>query len=420
MLLRLRSLLLAVAACLAVAGCGAKTKYKYRIAVIPKGMTHEHWQSVHRGADAAAAKLAKEGIAVEILWDGPRKESDADEQINLVKQKLGMGVNALVLAPQHSKQMILPVKEAAEDGVKVVIIDSNLSKEELDKNPDLIEKYVATDNYNGGRLAAAHLLKVVAKEPNLALLRYAPGSESTEQREQGFLDGIEAERKKGRTINLLSTSEYAGATVDTAMTAAESLLNSVQKKRLDGIFAVNESATTGLLNVMRTRGLNKKIHVMGFDSSRPLLRALKDGDVDGLIVQDPYRMGYLGVWIVVQAWKAMTSAAAARRSPPASISSLARIWTQRRRGISSIRTPRKSGSSRSRNTGKGKPRSPRTHAERGNARPEEDRTEEDGMEEDGTQSVRACVPTLCVGTRGNRLTMAGIHKRSGRRTPCAA
>ena len=302
MSLRLRSLLLTVTACLATAGCVPKTKYKYRVAVIPKGLTHEHWQSVHRGAERAARDLADRGIAVEILWDGPRRESDAWEQIELVDQKLVM-IQGLVLAPQHSKQMVPPVERAVEEDVKVVVIDSNLDSAALEKNPRLIEKYVATDNYKGGKLAAEHLLKVVAKdghrEPNLVLLRYAPGSESTEQREQGFLDYLEEQQKKGRTIHLLSTNEYAGATVDTAETAAAALLNSLQKERIDGIFAVNESSTTGLLNVMRTRELNGKIRLMGFDSSRPLLRALKEGDVDGLVIQDPYRMGYLGVWIVV-------------------------------------------------------------------------------------------------------------------------
>jgi ribose transport system substrate-binding protein len=72
------------------------------------------------------------------------------------------------------------------------------------------------------------------------------------------------------------------------------------KDRVDGIFAVNESATNGLLNAMRSQGLNRKITLMGFDSSAPLLDAVRDGDVIGLIVQDPYRMGYLGVYTLVR------------------------------------------------------------------------------------------------------------------------
>src|SRR3954447_3880238 len=101
---------LALAAGLALAGCGPNADYKYRVIVIPKGLTHEHWQSVHRGADRAAEDLDKQGIAVEILWDGPRRESDATEQIDLVTFKVGAGIDGLVLAPQDSKQMVPPVE----------------------------------------------------------------------------------------------------------------------------------------------------------------------------------------------------------------------------------------------------------------------------------------------------------------------
>jgi ribose transport system substrate-binding protein len=312
MKLRICCLFLSLAVSITLCGCSSGKKYKYRIAVIPKGLTHEHWQSVERGARRAAADLEKQGIAVEVLWDGPTKESDAGKQIDLIDQKLGMGINGLVLAPQHSVQMVPPVRRAHKDGVPVVVIDSNLDPAALQKTPDLIVKYVATDNRNGGRLAGEHLLKVLkearAKDPgkdqkktfNLVLLRYAPGSESTEQREQGFLDYVEEQKKKGVPINLLSSDKYAGATVEDAVKTSGPLLNSLADQRIDGIFAVNESSTTGLLNALRTQGLTKKIRVMGFDSSRPLLRYLEDGDVEGLVIQDPYKMGYLGLWTVVQ------------------------------------------------------------------------------------------------------------------------
>ncbi|MBI1914926.1 MAG: substrate-binding domain-containing protein [Planctomycetes bacterium] len=305
MMPRLRYLFLALAACLALGGCGSKKNYKYRIAVIPKGLTHEHWQSVHRGADRAADYFDKQGLAVEIQWDGPRRESDATEQIDLVGLKVGAGIDGLVLAPQDSKQMVAPVERARAEGVRVVILDSNLDKQTLRKKPDLIDKYVATDNYNGGKLAAEHLLKVLDEDgrqaPNVVLFRYAVGSESTEQREQGFLDYLDEQRKKGKKIRLLSDDKYAGATVEEAQKVGGQLLLNLQDERIDGIFAVNESSTTGLLNALREQRLLGKVHVMGFDSSKPLLQALREGNVDGLVIQDPYRMGYLGVWTLVQA-----------------------------------------------------------------------------------------------------------------------
>src|SRR5437763_11539891 len=107
---------LAVAVGLTLAGCGGpKANYKYRVVVIPKGLTHEHWQSVHRGADRAAADLAAQGISVEILWQGPQTESDAREQIDLVDRAIARKVSGIVLAPQDSKQMVPPVRRARDD-----------------------------------------------------------------------------------------------------------------------------------------------------------------------------------------------------------------------------------------------------------------------------------------------------------------
>jgi ribose transport system substrate-binding protein len=296
-------LALAIAACLALGGCGgAKQAYKYRIAVIPKGLTHEFWQSIHRGAERAAADLQLQGLAVEVLWDGPTKENDTLAQISIIERNIPR-VNGIVLAPQHSQNMVAPVQQAVAKGVPVVIIDSGL------QDQSLIVKYIATNNYHGGELAAEHLLKVLRDEgkpaPRLVLFRYQPGSESTDQREQGFLDYvnkvIEQQKQKGDPpIVWASTDKYAGATKDSALREATPLLNNLREKGVDGVFCPNESSSSGMVEALRSLNLNKKVRLVGFDSSEPLLQALTEGDLDGLIVQDPYRMGYLGVWTMVQ------------------------------------------------------------------------------------------------------------------------
>jgi len=298
-----------VASCLFSLGCNATktptgTPPKYTLAVIPKGRTHEFWQSIERGARRAAADLAQAGIPVEILWEGPLKENDTTEQINLVQQFAGRGLSGLVLAPQDSKACVPVVRETVDRGTPCVIIDSGLDA------PELYVKYVATDNFNGGKMAAKHLLEALAKAgvtaPKIILFRYQAGSESTEQREAGFLTVLKAEIAKQKaagkpTIEILSDNVYSGATVETAQAAAGPLLVQFADKA-DGIFAVNESATTGLLNAMRSQGLLKKqrIKVMGFDTSEAVLQALRDGELEGTIAQDPYRMGYLGVWTLVR------------------------------------------------------------------------------------------------------------------------
>ena len=301
--MRMAYLAWAAAACLACAGCGgSRETYKYRITVIPKGMTHEFWQSINRGSQRAAADLkAQRGLAVQVTFQGPAREDEAQPQIDIINHAVAQNVSGIVLAPQHSQTMVDPVERARGQNVPVLIIDSGLAKE------DVIVKYIATNNYHGGQLAGEQLLKALAargkKAPRVVLFRYKRGSESTEQREKGFEDVINkaiAERKaRGEPpITWVSKDLEMGATQDEAQANSRPLLSD-KGDQIDGIFAVNESSASGVVESLRSLGLNKKIVLVGFDSSGPLQQAVRDGDVEALIVQDPYRMGYLGVYELV-------------------------------------------------------------------------------------------------------------------------
>jgi ribose transport system substrate-binding protein len=289
------------------AGCNsAKSNAKYRLVVIPKGLTHEFWQSINRGAQQAGKDLQDSlGLAVDVKWDGPLQENETQAQLSIIDRNLAAKVQGIVLAPQHSQALIPAVEKAVRQGVPVLVFDSGLAPE-ADK---LIVKYVATDNYHGGRLAAEHLIKVLRDAgnpaPRLVLFRYQVGSESTDQREKGFEDYvnsvIEEQKKAGqKTIEWVSTDHYAGATQDSAMKEATPMLNRLRDKQIDAIFAPNESSAAGMLASLRSLQMNKKVKLVGFDSSAPLIDALREGDVEALILQDPYMMGYLGVWTMVQ------------------------------------------------------------------------------------------------------------------------
>ncbi|MBA4187442.1 MAG: sugar ABC transporter substrate-binding protein [Planctomycetaceae bacterium] len=284
----------ALALCPFVFGCN-RNPDELRIVVVPKGMTHEHWQSVRRGAERCAADLfAQEGVRVRIIFDGPLRERDAMAQINIVDRRVATGANGIVLAPQHSQTMTACVKRTDEAGVPVVLIDSGLV------DTDHIVKYVATDNYNGGCLAARHLLKVLREQgklkPRLVLFRYAVGSQSTEQREKGFEDTV---NKECPGVVWVSTDKYAGSTRDSAMREAGPLVHQFGDQ-IDAIFAPNESSASGAIDVLRSQGLNKKVLVMAFDASKPLLHSIREGDAVGSVLQDPYRMGYLSTWCCVR------------------------------------------------------------------------------------------------------------------------
>jgi ribose transport system substrate-binding protein len=296
--------------CLLLGGCRAAQEKILRIVLIPKGLTHQFWQSILRGAQRAARDLEEKGIKVEIIWDGPLRESDSLAQVRIIDRRVSTEVDGIILAPQHSRTLIAPVKRAVDAGIPVVIIDSGLD-EQFGK--DLYVKYVATNNENGGYLAAQHLVKVLRDEdkiaePRLILFRYQIGSESTERREAGFLRYIDEQEKAGKLkVKWLSTDRYAGATRDSAMREAAPLINRFRDD-VDGIFAPNESSANGMLDTLRSLDLasgepankqRRQVRLMGFDSSEPLLQAIRKGQIEGTIVQDPYKMGYLSVWTMV-------------------------------------------------------------------------------------------------------------------------
>ncbi|GIW87883.1 MAG: hypothetical protein KatS3mg108_2207 [Isosphaeraceae bacterium] len=211
----------------------------WRIMVIPKGATHVHWQSVHYGAQRAAAELGR----VELLWLAPTKEDDRLEQIALVQRAVAARVDGIVIAPLDAQALVAPIEDAIGAGIPVVIIDSALASSQP-------VAYVATDNYRGGVLAAERLAELLDGQGRVILLRYAPNSEATEQREKGFTDTIA--RYPG--ITLISQDQYAGATAESAQRIAQQLITRFRGE-FDGIFTPNESSTVGMLRALEDAGM---------------------------------------------------------------------------------------------------------------------------------------------------------------------
>ncbi len=262
----------------------------YTIAVIPKGTTHEFWKSVHAGAVKAQRELQEKGVKVEIIWKGPLREDDRDQQIQVVENFMTRRVSGIVLAPLDSQALAAPVANAAKSKIPVVIFDSALKS-------DKYVSFVATDNFKGGQLAAERMGQLLGGKGNIIVLRYAVGSASTEAREAGFLDTI---KDKFPGIKVVSSDQYAGATRETAYQTAQNLVNRFGHD-LDGAFAPNESSATGLAKALKEVGKGGgKVKMIGFDAGEQLIADLKNGDVQGLVLQDPMRMGYLSVLTLVK------------------------------------------------------------------------------------------------------------------------
>lgn len=258
------------------------------IAVVPKGTTHEYWKSIHAGAEKAKLELAAQGVRVNLIWKGPLKEDDRDMQIQVVENFMIRHVSGIVLAPLDSKALVRPVENAEKARVPVVIIDSGL-------DTDKYVSFVATDNLKGGQMAGEELGKLLGGKGKVILLRYAVGSASTEAREKGFLEAI----GKFPDIKLVSSDQYAGPTRETSYQASQNLLRRFGSE-VDGIFCPNENSTIGMTMALRDIGrAGGKVKMMGFDAGSQSVEDMKNGDVQGLIVQNPLFMGYKGVMTMV-------------------------------------------------------------------------------------------------------------------------
>ena len=250
-----------------------------QIAVIPKATTFTFWKAVHAGAEAAGKEFG-----AEIIWQGPSNEGDRQGQIDVVQNFISRGVDAIVLSPLDASALARPVEQAVGRGIPVVVIDSALDSEAS-------SSFVATDNTEGGRMAARRLAEVMGGKGNVILLRYQEGSASNDEREDGFLAELE---EKYPEIKILSSNQYAGTTKDSAMKVAQNLLNKYGKE-VDGVFCPNEPVAFGMLRALETAQLAGKVKFVAFDAGDSLIQAMREGSIHGLVAQDPFGMGYEGV-----------------------------------------------------------------------------------------------------------------------------
>jgi ribose transport system substrate-binding protein len=261
---------------------GAEVKAQYNIAVIPKGTTHIYWQSVKAGAEQAAKEFN-----CNIFWNGPERETDREKQIQIIEDFIVQKVDGVVLAPLDKDALVPSVDKLANLKIPCAIVDSGIDTSNY-------VTFAATDNYQGGVLAARRMGEILGGKGNLIVLKYVPGSASTTDRENGFIDTIGKEFPNMKIVD----SKYGQDTVETALQAAEDMLT--RNKDVQGFYACNASTAVATLQALQTQN-RPEIKMVGFDAEKALIDGLTHGQIDALIVQNPFKMGYEGVKAVVMA-----------------------------------------------------------------------------------------------------------------------
>ncbi len=262
---------LALLALLAATSCHRKGAQI--VGVIPKGANHIFWQTVHAGAIKAAREY---GFRIE--WNAPALEIDSSRQIEIVDSMINRRLAGIVLAPVDRQALVGVVERAARQGIPVAIFDSGI-------DTDKRISYVATDNTEAGRMAARRLAEILGGKGKVGVVGFMPGSASTMEREYGFQD----EMRRGYPNIEIVGVQYGMADRAKAMAVTENLLTA--NPDLAGVYADNESSSSGAVQALKARGA-KNVKLVVMDASDQLIADTRAGWIDSMVVQNPFGMGY--------------------------------------------------------------------------------------------------------------------------------
>lgn len=272
------SLLLACQTMTGCAGIGEEQQEEERyIAVISKGSQHQFWRTVEQGA-----RDAGEELGVKISYEAPEDETQVDVQIEMMKKAIKKKADAIVLGPLDTEKLNDVVDEAVEAGIPVITLDSDITTKSRVAT-------IGTSNESAGAIAARNAADQIGGKGKIAIIAHVEGAQTAIERRGGFIDELKAYEGD---IEIVGTSYCDGD----AGKAKEQALDYLKRyPELKCIYGANEGSAVGAAAAVRELNKQESVRVIGFDSSDEEIAYLEEGVIDGMMVQNPYNMGYLGV-----------------------------------------------------------------------------------------------------------------------------
>ena len=285
-----RNLLKLVGAAGAVAGVGgfaqgARAADKVTIALIPGLTADGFYVTMHKGAEAAAKALG-----VDLIYQGAA-EWNVTLQVPILDAVIAKKPAAILIAPNDKQQMIQPLKKAFDAGIQVVCVDTFIGTGVFQTgagDADFPIAYVASDNLLGGKMAALALAKAIGEKGKVYVSNVKPGISTTDQREQGFKEGIKA----FPGIQVLDT-QFNDDDANKAAAQLQAVLGRVPD--LAGVFGANLFSASGTANGVKQADKIGKIKLAAFDAPESIVAQLKDGTFEMTIAQHPAEIGYFGL-----------------------------------------------------------------------------------------------------------------------------
>jgi len=269
----------------AASGAGGDKPY---IPVISKGFQHQFWQAVRLGAEKAAGELN-----VEITFEGPENETQVDKQIEMLTAALDKKPDAICFAALDSKAAIPLLERAKSENIPVVGFDSGVDS-------DIPVTTAATDNLAAAGEAAKRMADLIGDAGEVAVIAHDQTSRTGIDRVKGFTDEI---TKNHPNITIVDT-QYGGGDQLKSTDLAKTILQA--HPNLKGIFGANEGSAIGVLNGVKESGKEGDVIVVGYDSGKQQMDAIRSGVMAGAITQDPIGIGYKCVEAAVKALKGET------------------------------------------------------------------------------------------------------------------
>lgn len=256
---------------------------KASIVFLPKVIdeNNDFWVDMTEGAELAASEND-----IDLTIMGPDAETKYQEQNQMIEKAIAMQPNAIALVPADYEKTVPYAKKIEEAGIKLIVIDSVMKE-------NMGSCVVATDNTEAGRKMAQYMLQYVNDSSVIGIVGHIKGTSTATEREQGIRDGL------GQYENKIVDVVFCNSNYDKAYQVTKQML--AEHPDMNMIFGLNEYSSVGAARAIKELGLAGKVHMMGFDSSIEEVKLLEEGVFDGIVVQKPLNMGYLGITMAYQA-----------------------------------------------------------------------------------------------------------------------
>jgi len=288
----MRRTTIAAAAALALAGtaagpAAAQDAQDISITLIPGLTTDAFYITMREGAQRAA-----DALGIDFSWQGA-EEFEPVMQTPVLDAVIARGPDAILIAPTDSNQLIGPLQRANDAGIPVVTVDTFIDDGQYQDGQgpgDFPISYVASDNIEGGRIAARAMAEAIGEEGAVYVSNVRPGISTTDQREEGF----KAEMENYPDITVMDTQYNEN---DASMAASQFQAVLAREPDLAGVFGANLFSALGAANGVQNAGMGDDITVIAFDAPESIVGEIDTGVVDMAIAQHPAEIGYFGVMV---------------------------------------------------------------------------------------------------------------------------